>query len=1163
MNGQGPYGSPFAVLNNRPTETSAMHRLGTIVATCVLLASANAFGALWNVPPRGAARGVAVVKDFVADFDESAVVNSVAASASLQERAGHVPLPGIFLHTQGMDDAIVPYADVKVPKRKGTRCFLLFRIAIRDGVPWGSKTAPPNGVRFKVVVDGDEMFVEDCRGTGWRGRAIDLSPWAGESVTVEFRTNAIAGNTSYDWAVFGDPLLVEVPAEAPAKQDAVGVALAEVTCTASADVTVSMGDVKERLSLDVGAHWVPLHYEQMGEMALAGHSGSAELGQTLAGPYDAELSWPEVEVASPLVTAEQPFTVIFTAKNIGRGTYTRGETVHLRKRENNALAPYRALGGGPRTIPRVEPNETVTVRWENLRVWETGDWDLEAGPLTFRVHVFPGELPLSRARSEKARIDVFPAGPIAAQVSNPWSRLTFFRDGAGAAYAVAETWNGGGWQRAGSLYPLAGLTVKTELGKPETLALEAKSFRVEAGRLVVDARFEDQHQRVWQARLAYQPDESSPRIRINVEVNARLGGNVVAFCGPTVLAGDRAFGVEKDFAIFPGLEYLHGDEPSSSERDLAYPHSDRRVPAIHKIATPLMAVQGQDALVALLWDAKQEWADDERLPAARFLAPPYDSGRRHIHMGLFAPSVGEYVRENEYQAATPYKTQPGERLRLEAWLVLDHKARYDPGSVVHGPHGGGLVLQAMQHWFDTFGMPEPSTPPRPWGEERALCRKAYAGPVWSEDPPGWRHCAGWDPLLLVGQAVPQLLDVRAGVDDETRAAVEGRITRVLDRAMAERGPHYFWSSAGCHILMGELPFYHGFVAESMTDFRKSALGRLAGREEGLWLWHPGSERHATLGDDGAHTLGQAAHPSMLALRAARMTGDPELATQALEAMAQMALYDVPRGAQMWECPMYQPDILAAGHAIRAYCEAYRLTGDPAMLDHARYWAWTGLPFLYLWELDGYPTMKYNVISVIGSTFYSHSWLGMPVVWCGLVYGYALQDLAEFDDSFPWTQISQGIVNSTMWQQYADGPSVGCYPDSWHMVKNKPNPADINPENILVNEFRLRGRSPEISFARFDGGGQTVMLNSAAHVIEATGSCGDGIQFTLRATPGFPVYSLLAPVDPPTQVQGAGEQVDDSTSLQTVPTGWHYAPGLRGLVLKHTAAQGDMVCSINW
>jgi hypothetical protein len=577
-----------------------------------------------------------------------------------------------------------------------------------------------------------------------------------------------------------------------------------------------------------------------------------------------------------------------------------------------------------------------------------------------------------------------------------------------------------------------------------------------------------------------------------------------------------------------------------------------------------MAVQADDACFALLWDANSEWTAGAKHPAARFLAPPFDSGYEHIRMSLFAPSVGKQVPENHYEAPadTPCRVKAGGQLHLRMSVVMDHKTRYGPDSIVRGPHKGGLVLQGMRHWFDVYGLPEPSPQPREWEEEKALCRDAYFNAVWNEDPPGYRHCAGWNSGLYVGHAVPQLMQIREGVTSEIRSRIERHIDLVINRALKEEGPHYLWTNTACHIAMGELPFYYGYLPESLADFKRASFSQMEARTNGLWIWRPSGEKYASLGRAGDHTLGQPSYPSMLALRAARLTGDFELATQALEAMKQMERYEVPRGAQMWECPLYQPDILAAARAIRAYCEAYRLTGDPGHLEHARYWAWTGLPFLYMWELDGYPTMRYNVISVMGSTFHTHSWIGLPVVWCGLVYAYGLLDLAEFDDSFPWGQVAQGITNSTMWQQYTDGPSKGCYPDSWDMVKNRPRPADISPENILMNECRLRGSSPEIRSMRLRSvTGATVMLNSGADIDGVEGPVEKGVlRFSLTSPEDFSTFTLLAPVIEPTTVSGAGERVDDSAALREAESGWLYDPELKGVVLK---TAGVAACAIAW
>ena len=45
--------------------------------------------------------------------------------------------------------------------------------------------------------------------------------------------------------------------------------------------------------------------------------------------------------------------------------------------------------------------------------------------------------------------------------------------------------------------------------------------------------------------------------------------------------------------------------------------------------------------------------------------------------------------------------------------------------------------------------------------------------------------------------------------------------------------------------------------------------------------------------------------------------------------------------------MHEPLILASAHMIRAYVYGYLLTDKTEYLEQARYWAWTGVPFLYL------------------------------------------------------------------------------------------------------------------------------------------------------------------------------------------------------------------------
>jgi len=812
---------------------------------------------------------------------------------------------------------------------------------------------------------------------------------------------------------------------------------------------------------------------------------------------------------------------------------------------------------------RIGLGERRTVRWAGLTARAVGEATMSVAvggsTRTLAVRVRAAEPAKPADRPDRPMARATPGEPIRGILATSWSRLCFVAGDDDDDYAIAETWDGRAWQRAGTLYPLARVVLAGGKGAREEAAVRVRDLRAEGDRLTVLAEAAGGGA-VWPLRITCRPDGDSARIRMDYSLTAPEEAGVLAFYGPTVLAGDRAYGARKDFAVFPGLEFLEGEEESSSSRDLVPPLSDRRVPVAYKIATPLMAVQGRDSLVALMWDANQEWASGEKYPAARFLAAKPDSGPSYVHMALFAPSVGKYVEENHYEATKPYPVGVGQRLRLSARLVLDHAARYEAGSIVRGPHRGGLVLLALRHWFEAYGLPEPSPQPRDWEAERELSRAAYLETLWNEDPPGWPSHIGDRLQANVTLTGPLLLDLQAGVRPEIGAEIRRRIDLVVARSLAEEG-----TVCRLHSNQPFLQFHYGGLAAALRAYRGMGNSTLGGREQGLWVWRPGDREHRTLGVAGTHTLGQAAYPSLVALSAARYTGEPELARRAVEALRQMELYDVPRGASMWECPQYQPDLLAASLAVKAYCEAYRLTGDAGHLEHARYWAWTGLPFLYTWEIEGYPTMLYNSIGVIGSTYYTHSWLGRPVVWMGLDYACALQELAEYDDSFPWLRIAQGITSSAQWQQYTEGESKGCYPDSWEMAENRANPADINPILILLNEYRLRGLSLRVRCARFeDAEGRAVFLNSGADIVTTTGGPKDGrLDFQVKGIAGSTVYSAVAQVAEPRQVVGCGERVGSDEELGTRVTGWLYDPESQAIVLKHDMGEGPAGCGIRW
>ncbi|HXX94458.1 MAG TPA: hypothetical protein VEN81_12550, partial [Planctomycetota bacterium] len=143
----------------------------------------------------------------------------------------------------------------------------------------------------------------------------------------------------------------------------------------------------------------------------------------------------------------------------------------------------------------------------------------------------------------------------------------------------------------------------------------------------------------------------------------------------------------RSMALFPGLEFLEGDEPSSSDRDARGPLADRRRPAPAKITVPLMAYEVDGRLIALLWK-------DSR--------PAFFEAREKNRMAVSGEAI--------------------------LWV-----------------EEGATVYDAVPRWIATYGFPPPEKWPRTLQEELDLCRAGFAS---VSAPLGkYRHCAGkeWAP----------------------------------------------------------------------------------------------------------------------------------------------------------------------------------------------------------------------------------------------------------------------------------------------------------------------------------------------------------------------------------------------------------------------------------
>jgi hypothetical protein len=244
------------------------------------------------------------------------------------------------------------------------------------------------------------------------------------------------------------------------------------------------------------------------------------------------------------------------------------------------------------------------------------------------------------------------------------------------------------------------------------------------------------------------------------------------------------------------------------------------------------------------------------------------------------------------------------------------------------------------------------------------------------------------------------------------------------------------------LLFGDIKAYVQRKYDSAVD----ALGQFD--VNGAKAYRPGEidygKTHFT-----NHANGYGAGNLVSILEGATLSANSELIQAALELLdKQTILYanTVPRGAQTWEIPLHTPDILASGYLVKAYVLGHVLSGREDYLEQACYWAWTGVPFVYLTNPTEGQIGPYATIPVFGATNWVGSWFGRPVQWCGLVYASALHLLHKYEPEGPWLQIAKGITTSGLQMAWPldDPERLGLLPDFiWLKSQNRDGPA-INP-----------------------------------------------------------------------------------------------------------------------
>jgi hypothetical protein len=554
-----------------------------------------------------------------------------------------------------------------------------------------------------------------------------------------------------------------------------------------------------------------------------------------------------------------------------------------------------------------------------------------------------------------------------------------------------------------------------------------------------------------------------------------------------VLPGVGSFGTNKNQGLFAGLEYLE-NEPSSSEADLTGPASWRQVPDRVKITFPLMAVEADDRYFGVMWEPQDVFS-------ALFDSPDrqFNSGG-HLMGILFPGSDGVNREERSLLPYQPEVLRANQPLTLRATLIGGR---------------GTTVVPAIEQYVRLAGLPAVPHPgysaseyyelaARGWLDSKVRETNLYRHAVW----PGFGPQPAADAALWMFWLSGKV----------AAADLPSRLTSASADALRQVAPENYNSSQIGHNRYPLPSLIFGAVEENALKARTRGEALLKRFEAPGTIFYQPQRGGIDYGKThwSREANGLTANVLVALLEAGAFSGDRVLIEAGLEHLRAMDKFrhTVPRGAQTWEIALHTPDIMASAHMVRAHTLAYELTGEADFLEQARYWAWSGVPFVYLTPPTSGPIGIYGTIPVLGATSWvAPIWIGLPVQWCGLVYADALYRFSRHDPDGPWRQLADGITVAGIQHTWpmSDPDRKGLLPDFFELrAQHRDGPA-INPATVQLPAISYYNELAPYEFHVFR------QHNLQAHVpgtLSEIQERGEGLAFKFRSWSPRPSHLLI-------------------------------------------------------
>ncbi len=296
-----------------------------------------------------------------------------------------------------------------------------------------------------------------------------------------------------------------------------------------------------------------------------------------------------------------------------------------------------------------------------------------------------------------------------------------------------------------------------------------------------------------------------------------------------------------------------------------------------------------------------------------------------------------------------------------------------------------------------------------------------------------------------------------------------------------------------------------------------------------------------------------------------------------------------------------PDIYGAALLTDCFRMGYELTGDKSYLDDAVYWARTGLPFLYSYQvpgtsikgatcvipgdsltegpdpLEGAHTSDiafenpdreltpYGSIPVFGTSFYVVNWMGNLVQWCGLVWVSSAQSLLRHVDDPLLEKAAWGTLVSGCHQTFDKEPLVGLLPDTWHLGSNTAYPALISVarlEDPVLSALGLKyPQNTQLVVLRAEGVAPVRLATQGAQsdaLLTAT-----GLAWSQKYPAGAECEAALLGVAAVTSVKVDGQALPQAEALPLTGPSWYLDASTKRLFIRLRHLTEEVRVEVGW